>query len=438
MVAGELPADPNGISAGSGPVSIDANVIQANLANDDGGGIRLLQTTGSNVATPGCTRTAVAHLPGEPGRHRHDRHHQQHDREQRLRPRGRRHRPGRRGVRQHRQQHGRQEHHHGDRGHQRRAAGTGRAVHGRHQRPAAGPAGQPARLHGRCSPTARPSPARPCSTTSSRTTTPARTTAGWRAASPMATPTGWDVGIPDNPGGIQLAMDHSWFQNATDTLGSGERRRGRLGQRRQGQERLPDRGQHPRLAAVPGLPAGGDHHRGVPLQPARPVRPGDRLGRDRDGHAPGDRRLRHLAALRRGWQPGAGHRHRTDRRTSTEPPDQRVPGTTPAQRRPHHELAGADDERSLGGSSTGPPRRPRSRRAGRGVPRRRPASSHDGAVKTVAQVGTAPEEDRWPWPGPTAGSRCRPRRPPTRRSSRTRWRPPASTPTCSASGTCQG
>jgi len=55
MVAGELPADPNGLSAGSGPVSIDANVIQANLANDDGGGIRLLQTSGSHIATPGCT-----------------------------------------------------------------------------------------------------------------------------------------------------------------------------------------------------------------------------------------------------------------------------------------------------------------------------------------------------------------------------------------------
>jgi hypothetical protein len=43
MVAGELPADPNRPSTGSGPVSIDANIVQGNLANDDGGGIRLLQ-----------------------------------------------------------------------------------------------------------------------------------------------------------------------------------------------------------------------------------------------------------------------------------------------------------------------------------------------------------------------------------------------------------
>ncbi|PKW25472.1 SdrD B-like domain-containing protein [Phycicoccus duodecadis] len=66
MVAGELPADPNGISEGTGPVSIDSNVIQANLANDDGGGIRLLQTSGSHVATPGCTtnkRTGVTTCP---------------------------------------------------------------------------------------------------------------------------------------------------------------------------------------------------------------------------------------------------------------------------------------------------------------------------------------------------------------------------------------
>ena len=42
MVAGELPANPNDLSPGSGPVAIDSNVVQANLANDDGGGIRLL------------------------------------------------------------------------------------------------------------------------------------------------------------------------------------------------------------------------------------------------------------------------------------------------------------------------------------------------------------------------------------------------------------
>jgi hypothetical protein len=50
MVAGELPADPTQLSQGSGPVTIDSNVIQANLANDDGGGIRLLQTSGSHIS----------------------------------------------------------------------------------------------------------------------------------------------------------------------------------------------------------------------------------------------------------------------------------------------------------------------------------------------------------------------------------------------------
>ena len=43
MIAGELPADPNQPSAGSGPVTLDANLVQDNVANDDGGGIRLLQ-----------------------------------------------------------------------------------------------------------------------------------------------------------------------------------------------------------------------------------------------------------------------------------------------------------------------------------------------------------------------------------------------------------
>ena len=148
MVAGELPADPTGITAGSGPVSIDANVIQANLANDDGGGIRLLQTSGSNVATTGLhhRRPPGPHLPGQPGRHRHDRHHQQPDREQRLGPRGRRHRTRRRGVREHRGQHGGPQHHHGHRDHQQRAPRTGRPVHGRAQRPAAGPVEGAARI----------------------------------------------------------------------------------------------------------------------------------------------------------------------------------------------------------------------------------------------------------------------------------------------------
>ncbi|MGW6194655.1 hypothetical protein ACWF0M_00775 [Kribbella sp. NPDC055110] len=50
MIAGELPATPTALSPGSGPVTIDANVIQANLANDDGGGIRLLQVSGSHIS----------------------------------------------------------------------------------------------------------------------------------------------------------------------------------------------------------------------------------------------------------------------------------------------------------------------------------------------------------------------------------------------------
>ncbi|RKS77379.1 IPT/TIG domain-containing protein [Motilibacter peucedani] len=50
MIAGELPADPSLLSEGSGPVTIDSNVIQTNLASDDGGGIRLLQTSGSHIS----------------------------------------------------------------------------------------------------------------------------------------------------------------------------------------------------------------------------------------------------------------------------------------------------------------------------------------------------------------------------------------------------
>jgi hypothetical protein len=50
-----LPSVPTALSEGSGPVTIDANIIQANLASDDGGGIRLLQASGSHVsrANPG-------------------------------------------------------------------------------------------------------------------------------------------------------------------------------------------------------------------------------------------------------------------------------------------------------------------------------------------------------------------------------------------------
>jgi hypothetical protein len=43
MIAGELPANPAKPSPGSGPVTVDGNIIEANMSNDDGGGIRLLQ-----------------------------------------------------------------------------------------------------------------------------------------------------------------------------------------------------------------------------------------------------------------------------------------------------------------------------------------------------------------------------------------------------------
>ncbi len=42
MIAGTLPADPNVVSSGSGAVTISRNVIQSNLSNDDGGGLRFL------------------------------------------------------------------------------------------------------------------------------------------------------------------------------------------------------------------------------------------------------------------------------------------------------------------------------------------------------------------------------------------------------------
>ena len=42
MIAGQLPTDPSILSPGSGAVTISFNLIQANLANDDGGGIRFL------------------------------------------------------------------------------------------------------------------------------------------------------------------------------------------------------------------------------------------------------------------------------------------------------------------------------------------------------------------------------------------------------------
>jgi len=42
FIGGELPADPNQLSTGAGAVNVYANLIQNNLANDDGGGIRFL------------------------------------------------------------------------------------------------------------------------------------------------------------------------------------------------------------------------------------------------------------------------------------------------------------------------------------------------------------------------------------------------------------
>ncbi|MCB0105163.1 MAG: hypothetical protein KDE53_04630, partial [Caldilineaceae bacterium] len=42
IIAGELPANPNQLSPGAGPVNVYANLIQNNLSNDDGGGLRFL------------------------------------------------------------------------------------------------------------------------------------------------------------------------------------------------------------------------------------------------------------------------------------------------------------------------------------------------------------------------------------------------------------
>jgi hypothetical protein len=49
MVGGELPLPPAVLGQGSGMVSVYDNLIQANLANDDGGGVRLLQPLASPV-----------------------------------------------------------------------------------------------------------------------------------------------------------------------------------------------------------------------------------------------------------------------------------------------------------------------------------------------------------------------------------------------------
>lgn len=60
MVAGELPSNPTILSEGTGPARIERNLISDNLANDDGGGIRVLQASGSHIskATPGTITIA--------------------------------------------------------------------------------------------------------------------------------------------------------------------------------------------------------------------------------------------------------------------------------------------------------------------------------------------------------------------------------------------
>ncbi|HET7397218.1 MAG TPA: hypothetical protein VFJ94_01750 [Intrasporangium sp.] len=50
MLAGELPSSPTALSEGTGNATIDANTIVANLASDDGGGIRLLMASGVHIA----------------------------------------------------------------------------------------------------------------------------------------------------------------------------------------------------------------------------------------------------------------------------------------------------------------------------------------------------------------------------------------------------
>ena len=42
MVAGEPNRDPNAVSLGSGPVTVERNLVQGNVSNDDGGGFRVL------------------------------------------------------------------------------------------------------------------------------------------------------------------------------------------------------------------------------------------------------------------------------------------------------------------------------------------------------------------------------------------------------------
>jgi hypothetical protein len=66
FIAGELPADPAALSPGSGAVDLYANVIQANLANDDGGGVRFLMagTQPMNVFNNWIVDNVSAHEGG--------------------------------------------------------------------------------------------------------------------------------------------------------------------------------------------------------------------------------------------------------------------------------------------------------------------------------------------------------------------------------------
>jgi hypothetical protein len=60
LVGGELPATPTQLSEGSGPVTIEHNTIEANIANDDGAGIRLLMTSGSHITPNQLDRARIA------------------------------------------------------------------------------------------------------------------------------------------------------------------------------------------------------------------------------------------------------------------------------------------------------------------------------------------------------------------------------------------
>ncbi|MFN8443242.1 MAG: SdrD B-like domain-containing protein [Caldilineaceae bacterium] len=59
MIAGELPAVTTQLSPGAGPVDIYSNLIEANLGNDDGGGLRFLMASGPGTG-PTNNRTTFA------------------------------------------------------------------------------------------------------------------------------------------------------------------------------------------------------------------------------------------------------------------------------------------------------------------------------------------------------------------------------------------